>query len=106
MIKLVASDLDGTLLQNITKTIHHYQDCELTASCIDHMYIEAHNPAFQHHMCNVVKNDITLRSAMSLPLSSLKLAGTSFAMANAVPGIADYCTGITDSVEKELKKLL
>lgn len=174
--------IDPSIVQNITKTVHHYQDCELAASCTDHMYIEAHNPAFKHHMCNVIKNDITtVDNLLSIPgpvmkmavynppkihavyeryhalfsdvitvvhagsgwvdfipfgtdkgfalneilkklsiapdecmvfgdqwndLPMLKLAGTSFAMANAVPGIAAYCTGITDSVEKELEKLL
>ena len=36
----------------------------------------------------------------------LEMVGTSFAMANAVPGISTYSTGVTDSVEKELRKLL
>ena len=36
----------------------------------------------------------------------LQLVGTSYAMANAVPGIADLCTHTTDSVIKELQNLL
>lgn len=36
----------------------------------------------------------------------LKLVGTSYAMKNAAPGIADFCTHTTDNVLKELKKLL
>ncbi len=36
----------------------------------------------------------------------LSFAGTSFAMKNAVPGIAELCTHTTDSVLKELQKLL
>ncbi|MDD3142200.1 MAG: HAD family hydrolase [Lachnospiraceae bacterium] len=36
----------------------------------------------------------------------LEMMGTSFAMANAVPGISAYSTNVTDSVEKELRKLL
>lgn len=174
--------IDPSIVRSITEAVHRYRDCELTASCTDHMYIEAHSPSFTHHMCNIVKNDImTVDDLLSIPgpvmkmavynppkvdavferyhalfsdvitvvhagsgwvdfipsgtdkgfalnaileqmaispdecmvfgdqwndLPMLKLAGTSFAMANAAPGIADYCTGVTDSVEKELEKLL
>lgn len=36
----------------------------------------------------------------------LKTAGISYAMANAAPGIADYATDVTDSVERVIKNIL
>ena len=39
-------------------------------------------------------------------LEMLKFAGTSYAMANCAPGIEKYADHQTDSVQKELRKLL
>jgi len=36
----------------------------------------------------------------------LKTAGTSYAMANAAPGIDKYATYVTDSVEKVLQQII
>ena len=36
----------------------------------------------------------------------LKTAGTSYAMANAAPGIDKYATHVTDSVEKVLQQII
>ena len=167
-------------VRHIIEEVHKRQDCDLTISCEDHMYIEAHSQAFYHHMHDVIGNDIVrtdnllsiIQPAMKMAIFNaqgiapiadhykemfhdevtvvtsgndwvdfipkevhkgaalekimaemsvapeecmafgdqwndiemLKLAGTSFAMANAVPGISDYCTNVTDSVKKELEK--
>ena len=169
-------------VNRIIEEVHQRQDCDLTISCEDHMYIEARSQAFYHHMHDVIGNDIVrtddlltiTRPAMKMAIFNaqgiapiadhykqqfgsevtvvtsgndwvdfipkavhkgaalekimeemsitseecmafgdqwndiemLKLAGTSFAMANAVPGISDYCTNRTDSVIRELEKLL
>ena len=36
----------------------------------------------------------------------LQTAGTSYAMANAAPGIDKYATNVTDSVEKILQQII
>lgn len=76
---------------------------------LDFMPYGANKGAALEHVCEVL--DIKPEECMVFgdqynDVEMLQFAGTSFAMSEAAPGISNYSTHVTDSVLKELKKLL
>ena len=59
---------------------------------IDHLHIEA--------------KDCVVFGDQYNDVEMLQTAGTSYAMANAAPGIDKYATNVTDSVEKILQQII
>ena len=132
MVKLIASDLDGTLLQNGAHDVNpivfdqirilkehgkHLKEMfssEIKVVTSGNLWVDFICPTANKgsalkdlidHL-HIDAKDCVVFGDQYNDVEMLQIAGTSYAMANAAPGIDKYATHVTGSVEKILQQII